>query len=169
MSTFVTSQWVADGRPTLKTGHWVGGLGLFGGRVDFIPDIDPKYYVNGNKQSGLAPVQPPPYISSLPGPTNPSTPAVPPPPPVLDGTSATWGRAIVESFGTRKVDGVPLWVSAIRSGDQPPLLTSLPSAGGNVGTGGGATPTAKFQAPGWTLHDPNWDSGGWGTGGNADW
>lgn len=132
------SQWLADGRPTIATGHYDSGYGMFGGHVDWIPDIDLKYYIGGDRKNGLiqagaAPVSPPPYINAPPGPTPPVPPPAPLLPPVLDGTSATWGRTIDESFGTRKITGLYIWVSAARGGDALPTLSpSLVSPGGGA-------------------------------------
>jgi hypothetical protein len=105
------------------SGHWEGGTSSHGLQLYWV--LDP------------APIETPapPYISALPGPTAPTMPREPPPLPVLDVNSSTWGQAIPEGFGTRRVTGALIWVSKPRRGDVPPLLTGAASPGTSGLTG----------------------------------
>jgi hypothetical protein len=47
-----------------------------------------------------------------------ATPPAPPPPPealpILSSADPTWGQVIPQSFGTRRVNGVPIWLGTVR-------------------------------------------------------
>jgi hypothetical protein len=47
----------------------------------------------------------PPPVADIPGPD---------PTPVLSSSDPTWGQVIPQSFGTRRVNGAPIWVSPVR-------------------------------------------------------
>jgi hypothetical protein len=118
------AQEIADGWQFGLIAHVYYGLPGDGGDLNVVTQIIAQGYPQLVVYGPGIPTQPPHVFVSLPywfrflpgivsSPAPPDPPPAPPPLPVLSSSDPTWGQVIPQSFGTRRINGVPIWLGKV--------------------------------------------------------